>query len=97
MPRFETPQGLPVAEPVTVLAPWRPAGVVSAIVGVAMLSLLALVVPHSVLSSLATAFLLLGVAYQPTHPVFAGGATAMGAIPLVGARPGRSPPGPNTG
>ena len=64
------------------------ARVVTTIVGVVVLSLLALVVPHSVLFSLAVVFLLLGMAYKPVYPLAAGGASAMGAILLVGAPSG---------
>lgn len=64
------------------------ARVVTTIVGVVVLSLLAMVVPHQVLFSLAVVFLLLGMAYGPVYPLAAGGASAMGAILLVGAPTG---------
>ena len=45
-------------------------------------------VPPRVLLILAFAAILLGVAYQPTVPMLAGGLAAMGAILLVGAPSG---------
>lgn len=65
------------------------ARVSSEIVGVVLLGLLSLVVPEGILLYAAFLLVLLGVAYNPTYPLLAGGLTAMGAILLVGAPTGR--------
>lgn len=64
------------------------ARVVSTFLGVVLLGLFALVIPDAALLYLAFAAVLLGVAFQRTYPLIAGGISAMGAILLVGAPSG---------
>ena len=62
--------------------------VVSTLVGVALLELLALVVPDTWLVALGVAAVLLSIALSPPYPIVAGGLGAMGAVVLVGAPAG---------
>ena len=64
------------------------ARVVSTLVGVVLLGLLALVLPAAALLVIAMVALLIGVVYNPTYPLIAGGLTAMGAVLLVGTPAG---------
>lgn len=64
------------------------ARVVSTISGVVLLGLFSLVVPDASLLYLAFASILVGVVYQRTYPLVAGGLSAMGAVLLVGAPSG---------
>jgi hypothetical protein len=53
-----------------------------------VLSVLGLIGAASVLFTAAILFVLVGIAYKPTHPVQAGALSAMGAV-LLAAGPGR--------
>lgn len=64
------------------------ARVASTVLGVVLLGLLSLVVPHQVLFTAAFVLLFLGITYTKTYPVPAGALTAMGAILLAGTPTG---------
>ena len=76
---------LPTGKPPLTVALAR---VLSTIVGVVLLGLLALAVPHGVLFGSAVVLLLVGMAYGSRYPVLGGALSAMGAILLVGAPTG---------
>lgn len=76
---------LPTGKPPLVVALAR---VLSTVVGVVLVGLVALAVPHALLVATGVVLLLVGMAYGKRYPVLAGAATAMGAILLAGAPTG---------